>query len=249
MAVEILVLVIVIALLVVFLWGFFKHVFRMIVPVGIVILLVIAATTFFIYRDIADLRDNLRDSTKKIIVVDNDKVLTGFVLRSQVGFLTDEQLEEFSAYLQDKDYSKVLGSSYRLMVFDIGIISELGADAIDINGKTIAKGSAVSILKSEEPSAMLKQHSINEDDLEISKNDMEDSSRVKAALFAIILSDEVLSPKNPLLLFSGFKDGSIIVYPETAVFKAANILPVSFIGSAGKTIFGEKEKVKDFVVE
>ncbi len=249
MAVEMLVLVIAVILVLVLAWGFFKHVFRMIIPVGIAILLVIAATTFLIYRDIADLRDNLRDSTKKIIVVDNDKVLTGFVLRSQVRFLTGEQLEEFSAYLQDKDYSKVLGSSYRLMVFDIGIISELGADAIDINGKTIAKSSAVSILRSEEPAAMLKQHSINEDDLEISKNDMEDSSRVKAALFAIILSDEVLSPKNPLLLFSGFKEGSIVVYPETALFKAANILPISFIGNAGKTIFGEKEKVKAFVAD
>lgn len=240
MAVEILVLVIAAVLVVVFAWGFFKHIFRMVIPVGIVILLIIAATTFFIYRDIADLRDNLKDSTKKIILVDNDNVLTGFILRSQVGFLTDEQLKEFSAYLQDKDYSKVLGSSYRLMVFDISIISKLGADIIDINGKTIAKSYAISVLKSEEPAAMLKDKNIDEDDLEISKKDMEDSSRIKAALFGIILSDEVLSPKNPLLLFSGFKEGSIIVYPETAVFKAANILPVSFIGSAGKAIFSEK---------
>ena len=249
MAIEILVLVIAAILVLVFAWGFFKHLFRMIVPVGIVILLIIAATTFFIYRDIADLKDNLKESTKKIILVDNDNVLTGFILKSQVGFLTGEQLEEFSAYLQNKAYSKVLGSSYRLMVFDIGIISELGTDNIDINGKTITKSYAISALRSDDPAAMLRDKKIYETNLEISKKDMEDRSRVKAALFGIILSGEVLSPKNPLLLFSGFKEGSIIVYPETAVFKAANILPLSFIGSAGKTIFREKEKVKAFVVE
>ena len=249
MAVEILVLVIVAVLVIVMLWGFFKHVFKMLVPVGIVILVIIAATTFIIYNDIADLRDNLKDSTKKIILVDENEVLTGFILKSQIGFLTDEQLEEFSSYLKSKDYKKILGSSYRLMVFDISIIDSLDAGSISINGKAITKSNAISILKSEDPSAVIKQYNLNENDLEISKNDMEDSSRVKAALFGIILSDEVLSQKNPLLLFSGFKEGIIIVYPETALFKAANILPLSFIGSAGKTIFKEKEKVKALVAD
>ena len=251
MAIEQLVLVIAVILVIVFLWGFLKHLFKMLVPVGIVILLIIAAVTFIIYRDIADLRDNLKDSTKKIILVDKDKVITGFILKSQVGFLTGQQIEEFSSYLQNKDYGKVLGSSYRLMVFDIGIINDLGADniGIGISGKTITKSYAISVLRSEDPAAMLKDKKIYENDLEISKNDMEDKSRVKAALFGIILSDEVLSPKNPLLLFSGFKEGSIIVYPKTAVFKAANILPLSFIGSAGKTIFREKEKAKALVDE
>ena len=249
MAIEQLVLVIAVILLIVFLWGFMKHIFKLLVPTGIVILLIIAATTFFIYKDIADLRDKLKDSAKKIILVDKDEVITGFILKSQVGFLTDEQIEEFSASLQNKDYSKILGSSYRLMVFDIGIISKLGTDNIDINGKTITKSYAISVLRSEDPSAMLRDKKIYETNLEISKKDMEYNSRVKAALFGIILSDEVLSPKNPLLLFSGFKEGSIIVYPETAVFKAANMLPISFIGSAGKTIFRKTEKVKAFVVE
>ena len=249
MAIEQLVLVIAAIFVIVFLWGFLKHLFKMLVPVGIVILLIMAATTFFIYRDIADLRDNLKDSTKKIILIDKNKVLTGFILKSQVGFLTDQQIEEFSTYLQNKDFSKILGSGYRLMVFDIGIINELGTDSIDINGKTITKSYAISVLRSEDPAAMLRDRKIYESNLGISKNDMEDKSRVKAALFSIILSDEVLSPKNPLLLFSGFKQGSIIVYPETSLFKAANILPISFIGNIGKTIFREKEKVKDFVAE
>lgn len=252
MALETIILLAVVLLIIALLWGFLKHlkhIFRMLVPVAIVILLIIAATTFFIYRDIADLRDKLEDSTKKIILVDKNEVLTGFILKSQVGFLTDEQIEEFSTSLQNKDYSRILGSSYRLMVFDIGIINKLGTEDIDINGKTITKSYAISVLRSEDPSAMLRDKKIYETNLEISKKDMEYSSRVKAALFGIILSDEVLSPKNPLLLFSGFKEGSIIVYPETAVFKAANMLPISFIGNAGKAIFREKEKVEAFVIE
>ncbi|MBI2208054.1 hypothetical protein HYU50_01010 [Candidatus Woesearchaeota archaeon] len=252
MALETIILLAVILLIIALVWGFLKHIkhiFRMLVPVGIVILLIIAATTFFIYRDIADLRDKLKDSTKKIILVDNDEVITGFILKSQVGFLTDEQIEEFSTDLQNKDYGKILGSGYRLMVFDIGIINKLNADNIGINRKTITKSYAISVLRSDNPGEMLRDKRIYESDLEISKKDMEDNSRVKAALFGIVLSDEVLSPKNPLLLFSGFKEGSIIVYPETAVFKAANVLPLSFIGSAGKAIFREKEQVEVVVEE
>ena len=252
MALETIILLAVVLLIILLLWGFLKHIkhlFRMLVPVGIVVLLIIAATTFFIYRDIADLRDKLNDSTKKIILVDKNEVLTGFMLKSQVGFLTGKQLEEFSANLQNKDYSEILGSSYRLMVFDVGIINKLQTDNININGKTITKAYAISVLKSDNPGAMLRDKRIYETSLKISKKDMEDNSRVKAALFGIILSGEVLSPKNPLLLFSGFKEGNIIVYPETAVFKAANMLPLSFVGSAGKAIFREKEKVKAFVIE
>ena len=251
MALETIILLAAVLLIILLLWGFLKHIkhiFRMLVPVGIVILLIVVATTFFIYRDIADLKANLEQSTKKIILVDKNKVLTGFILKSQVGFLTDGQIEEFSADLQDKDYSAILGSSYRLMVFDVGIISKLETDNIDINGKTITKSYAISVLRSDNPGAMLRDKKIYESSLKISKKDMEDNSRVKAALFGIILSDEVLSPKNPLLLFSGFKEGSIIVYPETAVFRAADMLPLSFIGSAGKAIFREKEKVKAFVI-
>lgn len=243
MALKTIILLAAVLLIILLLWGFLKHIkhlFRMLVPAFIVILLIVAATTFFIYRDIADLKANLEQSAKKIILVDKNKVLTGFILKSQVGFLTDGQIEEFSADLQNKDYSAILGSGYRLMVFDVGIINKLGTDNIGINGKTITKSYAISVLRSDNPGAMLREKKIYESSLKISKKDMEDDSRVKAALFGIILSDEVLSPKNPLLLFSGFKEGSIIVYPKTAVFKAADMLPISFIGSAGKAIFSEK---------
>src|SRR3989338_7720230 len=154
MALETIILLAVVLLIIVLLWGFLKHlkhIFRMLVPIAIVILLIVAATTFFIYKDIADLREKLKDSTKKIILVDKNEVLTGFILKSQVGFLTDEQIEEFSTDLQNKDYSRILGSSYRLMVFDIGIINELGTDNMDINGKTITKSYAISVLRSDNP--------------------------------------------------------------------------------------------------
>ena len=62
MALETIILLAAVLFIILLLWGFLKHIkhiFRMLVPVGIVILLIVVATTFFIYRDIADLKANL----------------------------------------------------------------------------------------------------------------------------------------------------------------------------------------------
>ena len=148
------------------------------------------------------------------------------MLNEDTDLMTNAQLNEYSSYLKDDDYERILGDSYKLMVFDVEIISNLDTE-IEMEGFRITTDEAASTLKS---SAANPQE--------------------KAALFSVILADEILSSGNPLFFFSEFKEGNIAIYPETALFKTVKLIPLSLIENIGKKIFEEgKEKAKTFVVE
>ena len=226
MPLEQIISIIVFVVVLVFILGIFKKLFKLLFYAGMIISLLLAANLYFIYQDFQDLRENFAASEKKVILKDDDKVLTGLLMGQEVDFLADSQLRDYSSSLKNNDYEDILGNSYKLMVFDIDIIEHLDKE-IEIEGFKITTDEAAATLKSDTS-----------------------SSQEKAALFSVILADEILSTRNPLLFFSEFKDGNIIIYPETALFKTVKIIPVSFIKDVGGKIFEKgKEKVKTFVVE
>jgi hypothetical protein len=250
MALENIITVLFVILIAFFAWGLFKRLFKLLFYVGIVIIILIAANTYFIFKDVTDLKKNFADSTKKVILVDKNEVLTGFLLNGEVNFLSEQQIEELSVNLAEEDFKNILGDSYKLMVFDIAILENLDDEEIEINEKRIATSAAISALKSDRSLASLDTYSINEEDLEIAEEDASDNSKVKAALFGSILANDVLSPKNPLFFFSEYKKRNIAIYPETALFKTVKFIPSSFIKSTGKKIFGKaKERAKTLAVE
>ena len=226
MPIEQIISIIVFFLVLVFIWGIFKKLFKLLFYAGIIISLILATNLFFIYQDFKDLRENFGVSEKKVILKDDDKVLTGLILGEDTALMSDDQLNDYSSYLKNDNYEKILGDSYKLMVFDVEIISNLDTE-IDIGTQTITQDDAVAILKSKNSGA-----------------------EEKASLFSILLADEILSSKNPLFFFSEFKNGNIIIYPETALFKTIKIIPVSFIKDIGEKIFDKsKEKAKSFITE
>ena len=109
-------------------WGVFKKIFKLMFYAGIIISLLLAANLYFIYQDFRDLRENFSISEKKVILKDGDETLTGLLLNGETSLMTAKQLSDYSFYLKDNDYEKILGNSYKLMVFDIGIISNLDGE-------------------------------------------------------------------------------------------------------------------------
>ncbi len=226
MALEQIIVIIILVFIAVFAWAIFKKVFKLMFYAGLIILLLIAANLYFIYKDVNDLNENFSVLTKKVILVDEDEVLTGFLLNGQVNFITDEQIEEFSSYLAENNYEEILGESYKLMIFDVGIISDLNVDEIEFNDEIITKDDAITFLKSDADSGE------------------------KADLFGTILADHILDSKNPLFFFSQFRKGNLVIYPETALFKTVKFIPLTFIKDIGKKMFEKtKETAKSYVVE
>ncbi|MDP6265772.1 MAG: hypothetical protein QF584_03295 [Candidatus Woesearchaeota archaeon] len=225
MVYEQIITIIIITLIIVLVWGIFKRLFKLMFYAGIIIFLLLAANTYFIYQDFKDFRENFAVSEKKVILKDGDVILTGLVLNEDTGLMADKQLNDYSSYLRNNDYESILGDSYKLMVFDVDIISKLDAE-IELGDKTITSDEAIVMLKSES------------------------NPEMKAAVFSVILADEILSSRNPLFFFSGLKEGNIMIYPETALFKTIKLIPLSLIENVGKKIFEKgKEKAKSFVVE
>lgn len=226
MPLEQIIAIIIFVLVLVFVWGIFKKLFKILFYVGIIIFLLLAANIFFIYKDFTDLRENFAVSEKKVILKDGYDVLAGLLLSEDTDLMTNKQLYDYSSYLKDDNYEKILGESYKVMIIDIEIISNLDTE-IEIEGFKITTDEAVSILKS---------------DLA--------NPEEKAALFSIILADEILNSGNPLFFFSEFKKGNIIIYPETALFKTVKLIPLSFIKNVGEKIFEKgKEKAISLVEE
>lgn len=223
MPLEQIISIVVFFLVLVLIWGVFKKIFKLMFYAGIIISLLLAANLYFIYQDFKDLRENFSISEKKVILKDGGEILTGLLLNKETSLMTTKQLSDYSSYLKDNDYEKILGNSYKLMVFDIGIISNLD-DEIEIENRIFTKDQLIAKLKSGD-------------------------NNEKASLFSIILADEILSSKNPLFFFSEFKKGNIIIYPETALFKTVKIIPVELFKDVAKSLFAKtKEKAKTFII-
>ena len=56
----------------------------------------------------------------------DNEILTGLLLNEDAKLMTDKQLDDYSSYLKNNNYEKILGDSYKLMIFDVNIIKNLG---------------------------------------------------------------------------------------------------------------------------
>ncbi|MCH8329517.1 MAG: hypothetical protein IIB81_03945, partial [Nanoarchaeota archaeon] len=119
MVLDKIIIIVIVVLVAMFAWAIFKKLFKVLFYVGIVISVLLALNLFFIYQDFVDLRENFGVAEKKVILIDEDKVLTGLLLCQEVEPMTSRQIEESSYYLKDNNYKAILGESYKLMVCDV----------------------------------------------------------------------------------------------------------------------------------
>ena len=227
MALEILVpviAVIVFVLVAAFVWHIFGKLIKFLLWAAIIFGIIIAINAVFVYKDVMDLRQNFAHSTKKVILMDDGKALTGLLLNGETEVIGESELNKISLSIENKGYKSALGSSYKLIIFDIKAISNLNEE-ISIGQTDIRKDEAIFTLRS-------------------------GSESEKADLFEAILENNILTSDNPVFFFSQIKEGNIKVYQETALFKAAKVLPLGTVKSIARDIFEKgRETAKAFVVE
>ena len=125
MVLENIIAIVIIILIVIFVWGIFKKLFKVLFYVGIVIVLLIVANSYFIYKDITDLKENFQISTKKIILV--DEVLS-------VGDLSFQE-----KCLQTFDNFKRRGKTIVFVTHDVNQILRVCDRAMMLNNAKIEK--------------------------------------------------------------------------------------------------------------
>ncbi len=218
---EIIIAIAIIAVLMSLINHVFKGLLKLIIFFVIVVAVIIGLNAFLVYRDVQDLKGNFADSSKKVILMENGKALTGLVLNSETRILSQDELIKISESMKSKDTKSALGGSYKLIVFDIDAIANL-EDTILLEGKNIAKEEALNTLRA-------------------------GSESEKAAIFESLLRNNIFS-SDSMFFFSQIKQGNIEVYKDTALFKAAKIMPLSTITAIAKNIFSAtKEGTENFM--
>ncbi len=219
---------------------FAKHALKwVLIAVGIVI---IASLIFGvnIFSDIRDIQENFPKAQKLLLLKDGNTLLTGFSGKlfgsdDALSYVGKEQLAEFQQHYRQRDIQSIRGSYFKVIIFDASSFNGVGAASI--GGKqiatpdvlkmiaardTLAQAVAETITKGNLPNTPTTRNSLIKD---FKSKGISTDEDMRAFLFVQLISAQ----KDPLFLISGFKSGTIVVYPETITFKLAKITPTNIL--------------------
>ncbi len=195
------------------------------------ILMVIAGG--MIISDFKDFQKNFPVSEKKLILEEDNKILSALEMNGDMEFpefFSEEQMEQYSEYLTKREYKMMLGESYKLMIMDTGIIEEMPSDAISIDGSEFTKEFLLEVLRSDNPNSLMQDSGM---DLFL------DDSVLKASLFTTAFNEIVT---DPIYFFTQYKEGNILIYPETPMFKAIRYIPLNMVKSMTNSAISKVEE-------
>jgi hypothetical protein len=190
----------------------------------------------FIINDLKDFRENFPTAEKMIILKDETKVLTGLAMTTEDEepvFLTEENIDVYSDYLEVGNFDAVLGDSYKLMILDLNIFEEMPPGAMELNDEEFEKDFFISVLKSDDPISLLAGEDV--------ETMYADKITVKGAIFGILYVEVM---QSPIYFFSQYKKGNILIYPETAIFKAIRFMPLGLVKNTMESVMSKvREKI------
>jgi hypothetical protein len=183
---------------------------------------------FFVLRDFQDFTAHSADS--KYYLRQGDNIVAGFTQPNATGafsLMGAAELNNATASFAKKDYPALKGSHYKAFIF---YFSGLQGNNLSINvaGNGFSGEFAVGLLNSDNPKAYLSQ-SLSQAEISSIEVKLNDSSELKSQFFMSYLASAMKA--DPLFMIKGISSGSIKVYPETPMFFAIRIMPLSLAKS------------------
>jgi hypothetical protein len=177
-----------------------------------------------------DFKDNFGKAEKLFLLKGDNNVLTGFSMgdmtnAESMGYLDKGEIEG----MQNKGIESITGDAWKLFMVDMRAFD--GINELSLNEETrLTRQDLEGILKNDDISSLA--------DVDIKEEE------AKAGIFAFLISQAFSS--DPLFLLREYKEGNIIVYPETILFKTLKIIPPSLIESVmEKALGGVEERIKE----
>jgi hypothetical protein len=229
-----------------------KSVVKALLWVGAVGVILVVILSFFVYKDVVDLRDNWPGSQKLLLAEKDGKLVAGLVSsfsnNEEPVFVTAEQLVSLQSSFGVKDYKSMIGDNYKLLVMDVdSVLAEVKAEQFSFGEMNVSRGDVVSILESDDAfvvlvdKLMVDKSSDSKTRAQVEAEVMKSAGsqeKVKAMAFAVLVA-QLFSEKGSgagLFVLKEFKSGKLIIYPETSVFKTIKFVPGFVIDSAGKIV-------------
>ncbi len=219
-------------------WHILKKIIGVVITLSIFTLLIMSAFGFFVYRDIVDFKANLKNGNT-IVMIDEGIALSGFTVASEKGeVLTKEQLLAASSAYEKGTLNELKGVSYKLFILTPQFIEPMNTPKFILEEQSLTKEQVLALLQSSDAIKTAEGYGINAD---------QTSEEIKAQLLAQSFEEGI---QNPLFMIARVKDGSLKVYPETALFKGMKYIPLSFIESAVSKIASQtKETATDITAK
>lgn len=176
---------------------------------------VLAVAGGFVVMDALDLKNNFAAGGKLLLFsADNGTRITSGLLAKGNGSmqpLAGAEVERLNAELGRGDYAAMRGDNFKLIMLREEPLLASMPEELDFEGSNVSREMLLLQLRAAGP---------------------EQRAQLLSALFAMQLG------RNPLGIISGYKEGEIAVYPETAVFKVARILPGSLFRKVSEKLLG-----------
>ena len=186
--------------------------------------------SYAVYADFQDITQNFESGKKAIYILNDNEILLGMEI-TQEGYksLTKEDL----AQLEKEDKNSLLKDNYKiLIIYEEFMYNHLPKSFTlkDLSPAkiTLNKQDVINIIKGGSIEEIVKQNTNLENTI-ISKTVEEQVNKEEIKLQIIALAVMNILENNPEAIISGFKDGTIEIYPETIIFKIVKSLPESFL--------------------
>lgn len=192
---------------------------------GIIIVL-IAGSAIYIYKDINDLKKNMIDAEKLFLLDIDGKIIAGFVSKGVENPITLNDVQNINKLYQEKNLKQIRDQYYKILIFKWPAFDEISE--ISDQEQTITNEEAKNALLSPNPKKLYvdKTAAVKGEKYRLfiqkeadKQYPTEDS--FKGIVFGLFAAET--GKRN--LLIPEFKQGNIIIYPEKITLKIVKIFP------------------------
>lgn len=191
--------VIIAVLIIILFFKLIKNVAKSLLYSLIILVMLSGVFGFVLARDMRDFSRGMSENTAIFLLKENDTIVTGFTIEN-LNVSTAESLEKliiekYHSYYEEIEYSKILGTNYKLFIIDIKAYPETqNFDLLYVK----------EVFKGEQNIADLIEEA-------------EDIPNNPAKTFLLLVLNNMR--KDPLYLMKEFKNSNLVIYPESFMFK------------------------------
>lgn len=192
-----------------------KLVASLISMVFFVTFLVAGVTAVWLYLDSLDYKEKFEVEDKLFLLSDGSDILTGTVISRfdsiELKHVPADTLDSYESKLKEEKFNEVAGEYWKLYIIDVSAFEDI--EDAEIGKITLSKEEYTGIIYGTDYSP-----------IESTTLERENAG---AAVFISLLNEA--SQKDPLFIFEAFKNGKVIIYPESMMLQTIRYIPLWFV--------------------
>ena len=189
--------VIIAVLIIILFFKLIKNVAKSLLYSLIILVMLSGVFGFVLARDMRDFSKGMSENSAIFLLKVNDSITTGFTINklNVSSAQTLENIERYDKWYQEIEYSKILGTNYKLFIIDIKAYPETqNFDLLYVKEVFRGEQNIVDLIE-----------------------EAEDIPNNPAKTFLLLVINNMR--KDPLYLMKEYKKSNLLIYPDSFMFK------------------------------